>query len=204
MARVITTFALLAACGQSQDSGTPVALDGGDEGARRMLHLWYTCGDPVCRGASHDPSLPFCGTRAAGDPCREAGFECDIKGDDCNRTLVCAATDPTGGPGGCPISKRMYKSDIRYLSAQQTDAVRDELLAMPLATWEYTAEGAGANTHLGFVIDDVPASPAVSEGGDTVDLYGYTSMAIAALQAQQREIDTLRAEVETLKAALRH
>jgi hypothetical protein len=34
-----------------------------------------------------------------------------------------------------------------------------------------------------------------------VDLYGYTSLAIAALQEQQAEIDALKAEVEALKAA---
>jgi hypothetical protein len=190
---------MLTACGQSGDSAAPDGLDRDDGAARRMLQLWYTCGDVVCRGATRDPSIPLCGAREAGDGCASRGLECDIRGDDCNRTLVCAASDPTAG--GCPISKRVYKTDIRYLSAQETDAVRDELLAMPLATWQYTAEGAGAATHLGFVIDDVPASPAVSESGDTVDLYGYTSMAIAALQAQQREIEALRAEVEALKAA---
>ena len=200
MTRMIPFLALLTACGQSGDSADAAALNGSDAAARRALKLWYTCGDPVCRGATHDPSLSFCGAREAGDGCGTAGSECDIKGDGCNRNLICAYSDPTGGPGGCPISKRIYKTDIRYLTPQEADAVGDDLLAMPLATWEYTAEGAGASTHLGFVIDDVPASPAVSESGDTVDLYGYTSMAVAALQAQQREIEALRAEVDALKA----
>ncbi len=203
MTRTIALLALLTACGHSGDSAAPTALDGSDDAARKMLQLWYTCGDPVCRGATHDTSIPFCGTREAGDRCRTAGLECEVKGDACNRNLICASSDPTGAPGGCPISKRIYKSDIRYLSAQEADAVRDDLLSMPLAKWEYAAEGAGATTHLGFIIDDVPASPAVSESGDTVDLYGYTSMAVAALQAQQREIEALRAEVDALKAERR-
>jgi hypothetical protein len=200
MTRMIPLFALLTACGQAEDSASPTALDGTDGAARRKLQLWYTCGDPVCRGATHDTSIAFCGTREAGDACRTEGLECDVRGDGCNRNLVCASSDPAVV---CPISKRIYKTDIRYLSPQETDAVRDDLLTMPLATWEYTAEGAGATTHLGFVIDDVPESPAVSESGDTVDLYGYTSMAVAALQAQQREIEALRAEVDALKAERR-
>src|SRR5204862_8086560 len=105
MTRTIALLALLNACGQSEDSAAPIALDGSDDAARRMLQFWYTCGDPVCRGATHDPSIPFCGTREAGDRCRKAGRECDVKGDACNRNLVCASSDPTAGPGGCPISK---------------------------------------------------------------------------------------------------
>ena len=47
---------------------------------------------------------------------------------------------------------------------------------------------------------DVGQSPAVSPDGTTVDLYGYASMAVAAIQAQEREIAALKGEV----AALRH
>lgn len=59
----------------------------------------------------------------------------------------------------------------------------------------------GEKLRLGFLIDDDPASPAVRPDGERVDLYGYTSLAIAALQEQQAEIDALKAEVEALKAA---
>jgi protein tyrosine phosphatase (PTP) superfamily phosphohydrolase (DUF442 family) len=70
---------------------------------------------------------------------------------------------------------------------------------MPLATWHYRAEDDAAREHLGFIIDDNPESPAVARTGEHVDLYGYTSMAVAAIQAQQKQIAALEAEVAALR-----
>ncbi|MGH7896283.1 MAG: hypothetical protein ACREQL_16575, partial [Candidatus Binatia bacterium] len=55
---------------------------------------------------------------------------------------------------------------------------------------------------LGFIIDDVGTSPAVAADGGHVDLYGYTSMAVAAIQAQQKRIEALEREVAALRRAL--
>jgi hypothetical protein len=52
------------------------------------------------------------------------------------------------------------------------------------------------------MIDDVGGSQAVDAQRDMVDLYGYTSLAVAALQTQAREIQTLRKEIAEIKAAL--
>ena len=52
----------------------------------------------------------------------------------------------------------------------------------------------------GFIIDDVVPSPAVQQSGERVDMYGYQTMAVAALQVQARELAALRREVEELKA----
>lgn len=193
---------LLGACGDSAPATDTAVSPLEAEAAEKVRPTWwYTCGDPVCSGWTRDRSIPLCGLRTEGSSCAPSGGECDIRGDACNTHLRCGTTDPTAD--GCPISLRSYKRDIRYLSAAETDAVRDDLLAVPLATWAYTAEGAGASSHLGFIIDDLPDSPAVAVSGDHVDLYGYTSMTVAALQAQQREIEALRAEVEGLKAAIK-
>jgi polyhydroxyalkanoate synthesis regulator phasin len=35
--------------------------------------------------------------------------------------------------------------------------------------------------------------------GQRVDLYGYTSMTVAAVQVQAREIEVLRAEIDALR-----
>lgn len=42
----------------------------------------------------------------------------------------------------------------------------------------------------------------MAEGGDAVDLYGYASMAVAAVQTQAREIAALQREVGSLRAAI--
>jgi hypothetical protein len=49
------------------------------------------------------------------------------------------------------------------------------------------------------MIDDQEGSSAVEANGDTVDLYGYASLAVATLQLQARQIDDLKAEIEKLK-----
>jgi hypothetical protein len=54
--------------------------------------------------------------------------------------------------------------------------------------------------HLGFIIEDMPeGSAAVLPSRDRVDLYGYTSMTVASLQHQQREIDELKTELAKLR-----
>ncbi|GAC1352279.1 MAG: hypothetical protein NVS3B20_09960 [Polyangiales bacterium] len=66
-----------------------------------------------------------------------------------------------------------------------------------LATYHYkTGDDA---PHLGFIIEDMrEPSAAVLPSRDRVDLYGYVSMAVAALQRQENDIAALRAEVARL------
>jgi hypothetical protein len=158
---------------------------------------WYeTCGDPVCRGWT-DSGLPRCATETVGASCSEAGALCDPV-DLCNAHLLCADADPR--LQGCPISRAAYKQDVRYLGAADRDRLRDELLRFRLATYRY--RGAPEREHLGFVIEDEEPSAAIDSPRDQVDLYGYTSMAVAALQAQADEISALRREVGELRARL--
>lgn len=195
-------FLLLVACATDPmpDTAAVVPIEAEAEAeARPRLQWWETCGDVVCRGWSRERYLPLCGALAEGDACRRNGQECDIALDGCNVNLRCATTDPSTN---CPISKAAYKHDIRYLADDDAERLRDELLDVRLATWAYTAEGAGAPTHLGFIIDDVEPSPAVAADGETVDLYGYTSMTVATLQVQQRQIEALQAEVAALRTEL--
>lgn len=167
---------------------------------------WFlSCGDPVCGGYKPDPNVPLCTTQKLGDPCAKTGDRCDPR-DSCNAKLVCAVSDPRKQPGGCPISRARHKEDIRYLDDADRARLRDALLETRLATYRYKASPAGSPKRLGFLIDDVlrgdAASPAVSADGETVDLYGYASMTVAAVQAQARELAELRAEVKALRAAL--
>jgi hypothetical protein len=96
-------------------------------------------------------------------------------------------------------SLRRLKRNVAYLTAEDVQRLYAEVVSFRLATWQYRKDGPAAPTHLGFVIDDVGAGPAVAADGTTVDLYGFTSMAVAAIQAQAGQIAALRREVEELR-----
>jgi len=197
----VTLPLVFAAC---SGDGTP--SDSGDTDTTTVASQWYlTCGDPACQGYTGPfPGVPLCseaGT-SAGDPCAadELGAECDPE-DSCNARLVCATEDPTQQTGGCPISRVEHKQKVAYLSEAEREATRQQLLALRLARWEYRGDLDDGAVHMGFLIDDAPTSPAVRPDGEHVDLYGYTSMAVAAIQQQQAELDELRAELKALREA---
>ena len=81
-----------------------------------------------------------------------------------------------------------------------------EVARVKLARYHYKAD-AEKKPHLGFIIEDRPMSPAVEPDRDRVDLYGYTSMAVAALQvqnkqlqAQQKQLEGMQREIAALRA----
>jgi hypothetical protein len=184
----ITIAATLMAAGCGSSSPSP------------PLEWRFSCGDPVCRGHGPDPAVPSCVSQQPGAACTAEGARCD-PGDECNRRLVCSSEDPALAPGGCPISVAAAKADIAHISPAQARAYRDELVAIRLATWRYRSDQAGV-TRLGFVIDDGVPGLALTPDAGHVDLYGYTSLAVAALQEQQREIEGLKAEVAALRAMI--
>jgi hypothetical protein len=151
------------------------------------------CGGPVERPTG----VAACTDQQVGTPCSPRGATCD-PGSGCGQLLLCTETDPT--LLGCPISARRYKRNVQYLGDADVRRLHDELLKLRLATYQYKSENAASPDHLGFIIDDVGRSPAVGADGTRVDLYGYASMAVAAIQAQAREIDTLKREVAALRA----
>jgi hypothetical protein len=102
-------------------------------------------------------------------------------------------------PPNCPISRRAFKDDIRYLDGADRRRLYSELRDIRLARYRYKGEPDSATRRLGFIIDDAPASPAVNADGQTVDLYGYMSMAVAALQEQARKIERLEKEIARLR-----
>jgi len=186
---------LVAGCDEEEGVVDPADPDALELGAPM---LWETCGDVVCQGWMNK-GLKKCGSRTVGDPCKmsQIGAECDPH-DACNTTLVCSDVDPHPGP--CPISRRSAKKDIDYAEPADLQRLHDELLAVRLATYRYNAEPGTAGTHLGFIIDDMPTSPAVASNGEQVDLYAYASMAVAAVQVQQKQIEALTQQVEALQA----
>jgi hypothetical protein len=166
---------------------------------------YRTCGWPVCPSEEHPLEVPPCTTQVEGASCTQRSEECDA-GFYCGAVLRCTDRDPLGGY--CPISLRDAKRDIRYLDATDLERLRDDLLHMKLARWRYRTDAQSDPDRLGFIIDDLdaagagPASPAVAPDGSHVDLYGYASLAVAAIQAQAREIEALKREVAALRAKL--
>lgn len=184
---------LMVACGGEVESSPPAAEP-----------RWYMdCGDPACSGYGGPfDGVPLCVDEVLGEVCDSVGVTCDPV-DGCNALVVCATEDPTAGTAGCPISRRSAKQDIRYLGADEIAALGAEARKVRLARWNYT-DDVSVTPRLGFIIEDVggEASPLVRPDGERVDLYGYTSLAIAGLQAQQAEIDALRAEIAALRSTL--
>ena len=164
---------------------------------------WYfTCGDPVCSGHQIPPGgIPPCSFETPGESCRPEGARCDPI-DECNRLLVCATSDPVQQPGGCPISSARFKRDIEYLGDADLRRLHAELRRFRLASYRYRALGPEDRRHLGFIIEDVGRSAAVDAERDRVDLYGYASMTVAALQVQAKQIESLQAEVSALRREL--
>jgi ribosomal protein L29 len=163
---------------------------------------WNTCNSggpcPPPDAAVPDSGLPPCSPQLAGSACPTLGDECDPQLG-CGVHLRCSITDPTKQPGGCPVSRMRYKQDIRYLSQEELRATARDLLSLPLADFRY--RDGDVRKHLGFMIDGHESLACVD--GDRVDLYGYASMAVAAVQVQAAEIAELRAELASLRKELR-
>jgi hypothetical protein len=93
----------------------------------------------------------------------------------------------------------MFKRDIQRLEDPELQRIYDQLREIQLTTYAYKADSKETKRHLGFIIDDTKTPYPINPDGNTVDLYGYVSMAVAAIQVQSREIEALRAEVAKLR-----
>jgi hypothetical protein len=158
------------------------------------LHWYPACDGPIQCGQVLYPASPCGANQTLGQPCATLGKRCNPPGETCSQ-FGCLPAPPVT----CPISRRAYKRDIRYLNDADLDALRGEVLAVKLARYRYATDAASDPERLGFMIDDAPHTPAVAPDAAHVDLYGYTSMVVAALQAQAKEIEALQREVAALR-----
>lgn len=158
-----------------------------------------------CDAPSADMQCP------AGVP--NLGLSCAVEGHQCSygceanmaRTCQGGVWVASTSPGGCPISTRRAKRDIQYLDERQVDALAGDVMNTRLATYEYIDPALAGRRRLGFILEDRPAASfAADPERSQVDLYGYTSLVVAAMQAQQRRIDRLEAEIMALRAQSSH
>lgn len=173
------------------DSGSGADSSGGGS------HQWYTsCGAPVCSTWRAKPNVPLCTTEKAGQACAPGTPPCDPKSD-CNESLICADKDPKQQPGGCPISSRAVKREINYLSPAAEARYGAIVEGLRLATWTYRQ--GDSRRRLGIILEDTPIPEVIDSRGDRVDLYGYTSLALAALKAQAQQLRQQRSELAELR-----
>ena len=156
-----------------------------------------------CLSKSTGTTLMDLGCTPIPSTCAGAVATCD-----CMKQCFC----PAGGTNQCmvgqkglvcsngAISRREFKKDITYVGDQEREKLASEALSIPLATYRYKTEPNGEKKHLGFIIDDQPdPSPAVQSDRTHVDEYGYTSMLLATVQEQQKQIDALSKKVDALQ-----
>lgn len=219
----VVWVAIAGACG-----GTTSGIDGGgvdastdgspaDSGSDVIALDAAECTPPGGPCANPCPSGTYC-LKASGPT--EANLGCTPIPPECNGTPSCACMTDCfcaasridmcmAGQGylicnNGTLSRRAFKKDIDYVpDAERAELARDAL-AIPLARYRYKTEPESQSRHLGFIIDDQPAEcPAVAADGTHVDLYGYTSMLLAAVQEQQKQIDALKKQVDALEKRTR-
>ena len=113
-----------------------------------------------------------------------------------------AAGSVADGLGGAQGSSIRLKKDVAYLDDEARTRIAQDVLSMRLANWEYIEPKLGSGRHLGIVIEDNPTIAAVNPSKESVNVYSYASMAIAAVQVQARELAELRDQVAQLREEL--
>ena len=179
-----------------------LSLGCSDEEPNLTWYKYFTYLTP-CPGYTRFDDYAVCSSsQTEGAACDRDGAICAVADSICNVRLMCTDVDarsPIGDPE--PISRAAYKRDIHYVTADERAALAQQALAIPLATYRYKTQ-TDARTHLGFIIEDVEPSPAVRSEANHVDLYGYSSMMLAALQTQQAELAAMRAEIAAVREEL--
>ena len=100
----------------------------------------------------------------------------------------------------CGVSTRKAKTEISYLTPTDEATLSAELAELRLASYRYRGDLDDGRTHVGYILEDSPAAASSDLARSRVDLYTYTSMAVAAIHAQDRRIDALELELRDLKA----
>jgi hypothetical protein len=174
---------------------------GGQSGHQCTIDPSCSCTTGPCCGSACCGEGEWCDTSGAAPVCRCGSGNACADGNTCNAPVIntinpCGVVCCMGG--GCPVSRREFKRDIHQLDRGEIERIYSELRDIKLTTYQYKTDAAASPRRLGFIIDDTKSPYPVNADGTSVDLYGYMSMAVAAIQSQSREIEALRAEVARL------
>ncbi len=180
---------------------------GGGQGGQAGVHLCgpsatcARCKDGACCGSTCCGQGEWCDSSGATPVCRCGTGSACLDGNACASPLSganqCGAVCCQGG--NCPVSRREFKREIHQLNDDEVQRVYAQLREIKLTTYRYKGEPASDAPRLGFIIDDTASPYPVNPDGNSVNLYGYASMAVAAIQAQSQEIAALKAELARLR-----
>lgn len=117
----------------------------------------------------------------------------------CSNTGVSMAA---GGGSWSSLSDRRLKTAVE---AVDTRAILDRLLAMPMNTWSYIAQGAGIR-HIGPMAQDFAQQFEVGENDTSISTIDADGVALAAIQGLNAKLEAdnalLRTDAESMRAQL--
>ncbi len=159
--------------------------------------------DPCSGTPASDRGLASCAARgvARGQGCGASSPSCYVTQScqDGRQVIADYLVCVDKAPSRCLTrSSRRYKNDVQYLTRAQVQDLARLIERLPLATFRYDDQGDDP-PRLGFLTEDAPAAPFVSQDGRTVDLYALLAASIAAIQSQDARIRALEEQVSACK-----
>lgn len=96
------------------------------------------------------------------------------------------------------LSSRQYKRDVEPLSPAQCREILEKAASTDVVRYTFANDPAAVE-HLGVIAEESPAE-IVAPDGEGVSIGDYAAFLLAAVKAQQAEIEDLRAQVRDLQS----
>lgn len=217
----LVTFGSLVACGTTTQPDGGSSQDATVEGASAALRYYSDpcgSGDPVgCVFTNPveipDPKVKKCADLGVSenDVCTESGARCVLAparqegldgGSGCRQSasyLTCLAGKRDSGPGGCPVSSRKKKKNVRYLEGDEKERLSREVLGLKVASYEYIDPADGPSPTVGFIVEDTKDAAFVMNEHSRINMMSYTTSLVVTVQQQQSRLDKLERELSELR-----